>query len=120
MNPHSNESRLMGLVKNKETAALFLYKHRRMAISAEDVSLDAIIPLVKEITIEEVTPYETFHVIGSDITVRIKTPDTELEIRLPFGFHTQEFLHKVNQSLQGKSKYFEDFAKLMEIHSINI
>ncbi|XP_073521978.1 type II inositol 1,4,5-trisphosphate 5-phosphatase isoform X2 [Phyllobates terribilis] len=64
MNPHSNESRLMGLVENKETIALFLYKHRRMAISAEDVSLDVIIPLAKGITIEEVTPYETFHVIG--------------------------------------------------------
>ncbi|XP_075051503.1 type II inositol 1,4,5-trisphosphate 5-phosphatase isoform X2 [Mixophyes fleayi] len=61
---HSNESRLVGLVKSKETAALFLYKHRRMAISAEDVSLDVIVPLVEGITIEEVTPCESLHVIG--------------------------------------------------------
>ncbi|KAM3933388.1 type II inositol 1,4,5-trisphosphate 5-phosphatase isoform 1-T1 [Leptodactylus fuscus] len=79
-----------------------MYKHRRMAISAEDVSLDFIIPLDKGITIEEVTSYERFHIIGSDIMVRIKTPDTELEIQLPFGSHTQEFLYKVSQSLQGR------------------
>ncbi|XP_040280376.1 type II inositol 1,4,5-trisphosphate 5-phosphatase [Bufo bufo] len=102
INPHSKESRLVGLVESKETAAVFLYKHRRMAICAEDVLLDTIIPLAKGITMEEVTPHENFHVIGSDIMVRIKTPETMLEIQLPFGSHTQEFLHKVNQSLQGR------------------
>ncbi|XP_066430889.1 type II inositol 1,4,5-trisphosphate 5-phosphatase isoform X2 [Eleutherodactylus coqui] len=102
INPHSNESRLVGLVENKDTAAVFIYRHRRMAIIAEDVSLDVIVPLAEGVTVEEVTPYERLQVIGSDITVRIRTPDTELEIQLPFGSHTQEFLHKVNQSLQGR------------------
>ncbi|KAM4795769.1 type II inositol 1,4,5-trisphosphate 5-phosphatase [Rhinophrynus dorsalis] len=88
---NSNESRLVGLVESKGTAAIFLYKHRRMAICAEDVSLDEIIPIVEGITIEE----------GSDITVRIKSSDTDLLIQLPFGSHTQEFLQRVNQSLQG-------------------
>ncbi|XP_056413077.1 type II inositol 1,4,5-trisphosphate 5-phosphatase isoform X1 [Hyla sarda] len=101
-NPHSNESRLVGLVESQETAALFIYKHRRMAISAEDVSLDKIIPLAEGISIEEVTLYERFQVIGSDITVRIKAPDTQLDIQLPFGSRTQEFLHKINKSCQGR------------------
>ncbi|XP_053310529.1 type II inositol 1,4,5-trisphosphate 5-phosphatase isoform X1 [Spea bombifrons] len=99
--PHSNESRLVGLVKNKEAAALFLFKHRRMAICADDVSLDAIVPLVHGVSVEKVTPYEGFHVIGSDITVKIKSPDTNIEMQLPFGSNTHEFVQKVSQSLQG-------------------
>ncbi|KAM8976707.1 type II inositol 1,4,5-trisphosphate 5-phosphatase [Pelodytes ibericus] len=98
--PQSNESRLVGLVESKATAALFIYKHRRMAICSEDVSLDGIVPLVKGVTVEEVTPSEGLHIIGSDITVRIKSPDWDLEIQLPFGSHTQQFLQRVNTSLQ--------------------
>ncbi|XP_075460875.1 type II inositol 1,4,5-trisphosphate 5-phosphatase isoform X1 [Ascaphus truei] len=79
---------------------MFLYKHRRMAISAEDVTLDWIVPLVDGITIEEVTPYKGFRIIGSDVSVRIKAPGVDLEIQLPFGSHTQEFLQRVNQTLQ--------------------
>ncbi|KAM9319534.1 type II inositol 1,4,5-trisphosphate 5-phosphatase-like, partial [Gastrophryne carolinensis] len=52
--PDSNESRLVGLVESMGTAAVFLYKHRRMAICAEDVLLDIIVPLVEGVTIEKV------------------------------------------------------------------
>ncbi|XP_068125127.1 type II inositol 1,4,5-trisphosphate 5-phosphatase isoform X2 [Hyperolius riggenbachi] len=97
--PHANEGRLVGLIECKDSAAIFLYKHRRMAISAEDVSLDMVIPLVEGITVNEET-CDNFQVIGSDITVRITLPDTELIMQLPFGSHTQEFLQKVNLLLQ--------------------
>ncbi|KAM5180334.1 type II inositol 1,4,5-trisphosphate 5-phosphatase isoform 3-T3 [Mantella aurantiaca] len=99
--PDSNESRLVGLVECKETAAIFLFKHRRMAISAEDVSLDVVIPLVEGTMIEE-APCDSFRVIGSDITVMIRSEDMELMMQLPFGSHTQEFLQRVNHLLKAK------------------
>ncbi|XP_063311083.1 type II inositol 1,4,5-trisphosphate 5-phosphatase isoform X3 [Pelobates fuscus] len=71
-----------------------------MAICAEDVSLDQIVPLVQGISIEEVTSIEGLHILGSDIIVKIKSADTDLELKLPFGSHTQEFLQRVNFSLE--------------------
>ncbi|XP_053563136.1 type II inositol 1,4,5-trisphosphate 5-phosphatase isoform X2 [Bombina bombina] len=72
-----------------------------MAICAEDITLDEIIPLVNGITIEKVTSYEGVHIIGSDITVLIKSQESDWEMQFPFGSHTQEFLNRVKQSLQG-------------------
>uniref|UniRef100_A0A8C5LQX7 phosphoinositide 5-phosphatase n=1 Tax=Leptobrachium leishanense TaxID=445787 RepID=A0A8C5LQX7_9ANUR len=60
----SKESRLVGVVESNDSAAIFLFKHRRMAICAEDVSLDQIIPLVQGVSIEEVTSCEELQIIG--------------------------------------------------------
>ncbi|CAH2222074.1 Hypothetical predicted protein [Pelobates cultripes] len=78
-----------------------------MAICAEDVSLDQIVPLVQGISIEEVTSIEGLHILGSDIIVKIKSADIDLELKLPFGSHTQEFLQRVNFSLEGNKSDFE-------------
>uniref|UniRef100_A0AAY4D883 phosphoinositide 5-phosphatase n=1 Tax=Denticeps clupeoides TaxID=299321 RepID=A0AAY4D883_9TELE len=42
---NTTESRLLGLVEHTNEHALFLFAHRRMAITGEDVTLDGIIPI---------------------------------------------------------------------------
>ncbi|GCB79020.1 hypothetical protein scyTo_0016900, partial [Scyliorhinus torazame] len=51
----SNESRIIGLVEFNSEYAIFMYTHRRMAIIAEDVSLEEIVPVSKDFVIEEGT-----------------------------------------------------------------
>uniref|UniRef100_F6ZGS2 phosphoinositide 5-phosphatase n=1 Tax=Xenopus tropicalis TaxID=8364 RepID=F6ZGS2_XENTR len=86
--------------KNFVVRRIFLYKHRRMAICADDVSLDEIIPLAEGVIIQQVMPAEGFYVIGTDVTLRIKSLDIDIVMQLPFGSHTQEFLRRVNQPIQ--------------------
>ncbi|XP_069751944.1 type II inositol 1,4,5-trisphosphate 5-phosphatase isoform X3 [Narcine bancroftii] len=50
----SNESRIFGLVECGNEFAIFMYTHRRMAIIADDVSLEEIVPISENFIIEEV------------------------------------------------------------------
>lgn len=54
----SRQSRLLGLVRCRlehgaQEYALFLYTHRRMAITGDDVSLDQIVPISQDFMLEE-------------------------------------------------------------------
>ncbi|XP_069478761.1 type II inositol 1,4,5-trisphosphate 5-phosphatase isoform X2 [Ambystoma mexicanum] len=87
----SKESRLLGLVECDDEAAIFLYAHRRMAITGEDVTLDRILPITEDFIVEE----------GADVTVRLLSQEVDLEVQLPFGSHTREFLQEINKSYPG-------------------
>ncbi|XP_007492882.1 type II inositol 1,4,5-trisphosphate 5-phosphatase isoform X1 [Monodelphis domestica] len=91
----SLQSRLLGLVRCGPEYALFLYSHRRMAITGEDVSLDKVVPITRNFTMEEVSPDCDLHVLGSDVTVWIESEDISFTVRLPFGSHTRTFLQEV-------------------------
>uniref|UniRef100_A0A8C8R855 phosphoinositide 5-phosphatase n=1 Tax=Pelusios castaneus TaxID=367368 RepID=A0A8C8R855_9SAUR len=97
----SVESRLLGLVRTHGEHAIFLYTHRRMAITAEDVCLERIVPITDGFAIEEVTPDSDLHIIGSDVTVRISSEDVQLVVRLPFGSHTHMFLQEISKCHAG-------------------
>ncbi|XP_074161302.1 LOW QUALITY PROTEIN: type II inositol 1,4,5-trisphosphate 5-phosphatase [Sminthopsis crassicaudata] len=97
----SLQSRLLGLVKCGLEYALFLYCHRRMAITGEDVSLDKVVPINRNFTLEEVSPDCDLHVLGSDVTVWIESEEISLTVRLPFGSHTRMFLQEVIRSYPG-------------------
>ncbi|XP_072264178.1 type II inositol 1,4,5-trisphosphate 5-phosphatase [Pyxicephalus adspersus] len=127
--PDSNESRLAGLVECKETAAVNLIEGDKLhlfgIVAVAGTHMESgvmIIPLLctylysHRFTLRfvysflaftncfhfAVTSCDSFRVIGSDITVRISSPDTELVIQLPFGSHTQEFLQRVNHFLEAR------------------
>ncbi|KAB1269340.1 Type II inositol 1; 4; 5-trisphosphate 5-phosphatase [Camelus dromedarius] len=53
--------------------SLFLYTHRRMAITGDDVSLDQIVPISRDFTLEEVSPEGELYILGLDPA----TPDPE-------------------------------------------
>ncbi|XP_051812523.1 type II inositol 1,4,5-trisphosphate 5-phosphatase isoform X1 [Acanthochromis polyacanthus] len=91
------ESRLLGLVESAKEYAIFIYTHRRMAITAEDVSLEDIIPISLDFAVVEVSSPEELVVVGADTRVRISFQDQELELRLPFGSHSRIFLGEVNK-----------------------
>ncbi|XP_029476002.1 type II inositol 1,4,5-trisphosphate 5-phosphatase isoform X2 [Rhinatrema bivittatum] len=95
------ESRLLGLVECNKEYAIFLYTHRRMAITRDDVTLDRIVPIADGFSVEEVPPDNGIRIIGSDITVRISSKDTHLKVHFPFGSHTQEFLQEIGRSSPG-------------------
>ncbi|XP_051573983.1 type II inositol 1,4,5-trisphosphate 5-phosphatase isoform X2 [Myxocyprinus asiaticus] len=82
------ESRLMGLVEQNKEHALFMYSHRRMAITGDDVTLDEIIPISYDFSVVE----------GADTRVRVTFFEEELELRLPFGSHTRLFLSEVTKA----------------------
>ncbi|XP_042530831.1 type II inositol 1,4,5-trisphosphate 5-phosphatase isoform X1 [Dipodomys spectabilis] len=99
----SRQSRLLGLVRYRlehggQEYALFLYTHRRMAITGDDVSLDQIIPVSRDFTLEEVSPDGELYILGSDVTVQLDTAKLSLVFQLPFGSHTRMFLQEVTRA----------------------
>ncbi|CAN9513823.1 unnamed protein product [Ophioblennius macclurei] len=69
-----------------------------MAITADDVSLEGIIPISLDFTVVEVSSPEELVVVGADTRVRITYLDDELELKLPFGSHSRLFLSEVNKA----------------------
>ncbi|KAM4567440.1 type II inositol 1,4,5-trisphosphate 5-phosphatase isoform 1-T2 [Fundulus diaphanus] len=69
-----------------------------MAITAEDVSLEDIMPISLDFSVVEVSSPEQLVVVGSDTRVRMSFKDEELELRLPFGSHSRLFLCEVNKA----------------------
>ncbi|XP_057896377.1 type II inositol 1,4,5-trisphosphate 5-phosphatase isoform X1 [Melospiza georgiana] len=93
----SVESRLLGLVECRGHHAIYVYTHRRMAITAEDVWLERVIPITDEFAVEEVVLDSDLHVIGSDVTVQMGSADDRLTVQLPFGSHTRTFLQELSR-----------------------
>ncbi|XP_066191366.1 type II inositol 1,4,5-trisphosphate 5-phosphatase [Sylvia atricapilla] len=93
----SVESRLLGLVECRGQHAIYVYTHRRMAITAEDVWLERVIPITDEFAVEEVVLDNDLHVIGSDVTVQMGSADDRLTVQLPFGSQTRTFLQEVSR-----------------------
>uniref|UniRef100_A0A3B3X8J0 phosphoinositide 5-phosphatase n=1 Tax=Poecilia mexicana TaxID=48701 RepID=A0A3B3X8J0_9TELE len=86
-----SESRLLGLVECAKEH-IFIYTHRRMAITADDVSLEDIIPITLDFAVVEQL------VVVADTRVRMSYKNEELELRLPFGSHSRLFLCEVNKA----------------------
>nr|XP_015204289.1 PREDICTED: type II inositol 1,4,5-trisphosphate 5-phosphatase isoform X1 [Lepisosteus oculatus] len=94
------ESRLLGLVERGQEHALFLFTHRRMAITGNDITLDKVVPITEDFVIEEVTSPDELAIVGSDTTVRVTLPGLELRLRLLFGSHSRLFLYEVDKACQ--------------------
>ncbi|XP_036727180.1 type II inositol 1,4,5-trisphosphate 5-phosphatase isoform X2 [Balaenoptera musculus] len=102
----SRRSRLLGLVRYRperggEEHALFLYTHRRMAITGDDVSLDQIVPISRDFALEEVSLDGEVYFLGSDVTVQLDTAELSLVFQLPFGSQTRTFLQEVARACPG-------------------
>ncbi|KAM5248658.1 LOW QUALITY PROTEIN: type II inositol 1,4,5-trisphosphate 5-phosphatase [Ctenodactylus gundi] len=102
----SRQSRLLGLVRfcledGGREHALFLYTHRRMAITGDDVALDQIVPVSRDFTLEEVSSDGGLYILGSDVTVQLDTAQISLVFQLPFGSHTRMFLQEVARACPG-------------------
>uniref|UniRef100_A0A674E6S7 phosphoinositide 5-phosphatase n=1 Tax=Salmo trutta TaxID=8032 RepID=A0A674E6S7_SALTR len=97
------ESRLLGLVERTKEHALFVFTHRRMAITGEDVTLYDIFPISNDFgQVIKCMLHDIY--IGADTRVRLNFQDGELEVRLPFGSHSRLFLSEVNRAWSGKVK----------------
>ncbi|XP_056107594.1 type II inositol 1,4,5-trisphosphate 5-phosphatase-like [Rhinichthys klamathensis goyatoka] len=92
------ESKLIGLVQQSNEHALFLYSHRRMAITGDDVTLDEIIPISYDFSVVEVSSPDELAVVGADTRVRVTFFDEELVLKLPFGSQSRLFLAEVNRA----------------------
>uniref|UniRef100_A0A8C2GBZ9 phosphoinositide 5-phosphatase n=1 Tax=Cyprinus carpio TaxID=7962 RepID=A0A8C2GBZ9_CYPCA len=57
------ESKLIGLVQQNNEHALFVYSHRRMAITGDDVRLDEIIPISYDFSVVEVSSPDELAVV---------------------------------------------------------
>ncbi|TRZ18021.1 hypothetical protein HGM15179_009109 [Zosterops borbonicus] len=78
---------------------IYVYTHRRMAITAEDVWLERVIPITDGFAVEEARRSGALspHVSGSDVTVRLGSADNGLTVQLPFGSHTRSFLQELGR-----------------------
>uniref|UniRef100_A0A8B9PU98 phosphoinositide 5-phosphatase n=1 Tax=Apteryx owenii TaxID=8824 RepID=A0A8B9PU98_APTOW len=83
---------------------IHVYTHRRMAIAAEDVWLERVIPITDGFTVEEVIPDTRLLPtrLGSDVTIQISSGADQLVVRLPFGSHTRTFLQEVGKCSPGR------------------
>lgn len=109
----SRQSRLLGLVRSRgqhggQEHALFLYTHRRMAITGDDVSLDQIVPISRDFTLEEVFPEGELYILGSDVTIQLDTAKLSLLFQLPFGSHSRLFLQEVSRACPGSDSKTPD------------
>uniref|UniRef100_A0A8C4GSA0 phosphoinositide 5-phosphatase n=1 Tax=Dicentrarchus labrax TaxID=13489 RepID=A0A8C4GSA0_DICLA len=75
---------------------IFIYTHRRMAITADDVSLEDIIPISLDFVVVEGE-------LLSYVVSHLSFQEEELELRLPFGSHSRLFLSEVNRAWSGRS-----------------
>ncbi|XP_034029951.1 LOW QUALITY PROTEIN: type II inositol 1,4,5-trisphosphate 5-phosphatase [Thalassophryne amazonica] len=92
------ENRLIGLVESSKEHAIFIYTHRRMAITAEDVSLEDIIPISLDFAVVEISSPEELAVVGADTRVRVSYLEEDIDLRLPFGHNSRYFLSEVNKA----------------------
>uniref|UniRef100_A0A3Q2XJN3 phosphoinositide 5-phosphatase n=1 Tax=Hippocampus comes TaxID=109280 RepID=A0A3Q2XJN3_HIPCM len=76
--------------------SIFIYTHRRMAITADDVSLEDVIPIDLDFAVVEVS-YK----------------DESLELKLPFGSHSRRFLGEVIRAWSGRLLFFS-WERFME------
>uniref|UniRef100_A0A4W5PXQ4 phosphoinositide 5-phosphatase n=1 Tax=Hucho hucho TaxID=62062 RepID=A0A4W5PXQ4_9TELE len=98
-----SHGRLLGLVERTREHALFVFTHRRMAITGEDVTLEDIFPISNDFgQVIKCILHDIY--IGADTRVRLNFQDGELEVRLPFGSHSRLFLSEVNRAWSGKVK----------------
>ncbi|KAF4088044.1 hypothetical protein AMELA_G00078290 [Ameiurus melas] len=95
---NGTESRLLGLVEHSREHALFVFTHRRMAITGNDVTLQEIIPISYDFSVVEVSSPDELAVVGADTRVRVTFLNDEMELKLPFGSHTRLFLTEVNRA----------------------
>ncbi|KAK2854754.1 hypothetical protein Q7C36_006623 [Tachysurus vachellii] len=95
---NGTESRLLGLVECSREHALFLFSHRRMAITGSDITLQEIIPISYDFSVVEVSSADELAVVGADTRVRVTFFNKEMELKLPFGSHTRLFLTEVNRA----------------------
>ncbi|XP_068395657.1 type II inositol 1,4,5-trisphosphate 5-phosphatase isoform X4 [Eschrichtius robustus] len=84
-----------------QSLSLFLYTHRRMAITGDDVSLDQIVPISRDFALEEVSLDGEVYFLGSDVTVQLDTAELSLVFQLPFGSETRTFLQEVARACPG-------------------
>uniref|UniRef100_A0A8C6J6A0 phosphoinositide 5-phosphatase n=1 Tax=Melopsittacus undulatus TaxID=13146 RepID=A0A8C6J6A0_MELUD len=85
---------------------IHIYTHRRMAIEAEDVCLEKVIPITAGFAVEEGTNGLLFFLpmsSGCDVTVLITSEDDEFTVQLPFGSHTRAFLRELSRCSAGTS-----------------
>uniref|UniRef100_A0A669F3U9 phosphoinositide 5-phosphatase n=1 Tax=Oreochromis niloticus TaxID=8128 RepID=A0A669F3U9_ORENI len=98
-----NMNRLLGLVESANEYAIFIYTHRRMAITADDVLLEDIIPISLDFHLV-FAPCILLLILGADTRVRISYKDEELDLKLPFGSNSRLFLSEVNKAWSGRLK----------------
>ncbi|XP_055782216.1 type II inositol 1,4,5-trisphosphate 5-phosphatase-like isoform X2 [Salvelinus fontinalis] len=110
------ESRLLGLVERTKEHALFVFTHRRMAITGEDVTLDDICPISNDFAVVEVSTADELSVVGADTRVRLNFQDGDLEVRLPFGSHSRLFLSEVNKAWRDVCKSPKEAPKFEWLH----
>ncbi|XP_051920456.1 type II inositol 1,4,5-trisphosphate 5-phosphatase isoform X1 [Hippocampus zosterae] len=66
-----------------------------MAITADDVCLEDVIPIDLHFAVVEVSSPEELVLVGADTRVRMSYKDESLELKLPFGSHSRLFLGEV-------------------------
>nr|XP_019949030.1 PREDICTED: type II inositol 1,4,5-trisphosphate 5-phosphatase isoform X1 [Paralichthys olivaceus] len=116
------ESRLLGLVESSKEHAIFIYTHRRMAITADDVSLEDIVPVSLDFAVVEISSPEELAVVGADTRVRVSYQEEELELRLPFGSQSRLFLSEVNRAWSDVCKsptHMPKFGWINKYHKAN-
>ncbi|XP_064804714.1 type II inositol 1,4,5-trisphosphate 5-phosphatase-like isoform X2 [Oncorhynchus masou masou] len=110
------ESRLLGLVERTKEHALFVFTHRRMAITGEDVTLHNIFPISNDFAVVEVSSADELSFVGADTRVRLNFQDGDLEVRLPFGSHSRLFLSEVNKAWSDVCKSPKEAPKFEWLH----
>ncbi|KAK0144919.1 Type II inositol 1,4,5-trisphosphate 5-phosphatase [Merluccius polli] len=110
------ESRLLGLVECAKEHALFIYTHRRMAITADDVSLEDIFPVSRHFEVVEVSSPDELAIVGADTRIRVSFQEEVLEVSLPFGSHSRFFLGELNKAWSDVCKSSSHVPKFEWLH----
>ncbi|CAL8287788.1 unnamed protein product [Merluccius merluccius] len=95
---------------------LFIYTHRRMAITADDVSLEDIFPVSRHFEVVEVSSPDELAILGADTRIRVSFQEEVLEVSLPFGSHSRFFLGELNKAWSDVCKSSSHVPKFEWLH----
>ncbi|KAG7283384.1 hypothetical protein CRUP_000910, partial [Coryphaenoides rupestris] len=100
----------------RKSSWLFIYTHRRMAITADDVSLEDIFPVSRHFEVVEVSSPDELVIVGADTRIRLSFQEEVLELSLPFGSHSRFFLGELNKAWSDVCKSSSHIPKFEWLH----
>ncbi|CAH1229589.1 INPP5B [Branchiostoma lanceolatum] len=92
-------SRVAALVESKTGFGFFMFSTKRMPVQGSDLTLEKVIPVKEDFTVEVIDAPAKAHLIGSDVPVKLCGSGQVLLLELPFGSKSGNFLTALRRAI---------------------
>ncbi|XP_066285621.1 type II inositol 1,4,5-trisphosphate 5-phosphatase-like isoform X1 [Branchiostoma lanceolatum] len=92
-------SRVAALVESNTGFGFFMFSTKRMPVQGSDLTLEKVIPVKEDFTVEVIDDPAKAHLIGSDVPVKLCGSGQVLLLELPFGSKSGNFLTALRRAI---------------------